>query len=446
MESFKLNETHLEKYYSHVHPLVGLLPEAATVIGVVENATAKVSHAFATALELLPGIPPELVVNGGHNESTSAPQAEATAAKTSFKSSVFSSFEDLSKWILEQLKDHPADRSDDDNLALVWTCALIALSLENDFSGLISDPFTSAELLNQTFEVISYLGPDTPTPADSFIADKEEFLGVVRTAHNVSFMLASLHSLGSGLTPYLKPGHKVSIVNKVPYLSPEAAYVCMFANNVEMTLPSLQWAHEQLGFYAGEYMKASLTYNLVHFPPLNEQSPIVRQLSAFLGVLIVRNKKDMSADTIFMATHLLADILVSKAKNTADPKPYNPLDVHCWTAVTITFLEFMMNSGNPLSRKICKEIMDILQPLIEAISAEYHKNHGGREWFYAPANDTDPAYRTTHWSDSLLNSIKLAKEQEGDEDTWSPDTAIAPAFDRLLRRGYFNVLATFNGK
>lgn len=447
MESFKLNETHLGKYYSHVHPLVGLLPEAGTVIGVIENATAKVSHAFATALELLPGIPRELAVNGDHtSESTSAPQSEATATKTSFKSSVFSSFDELSKWILEQLKDHPADRSDDDNLALAWTCVLIALSLENDFAGIISDPHTSADLLNQTFEVVNYLGPDTLTPADSFIADNEEFLGVVRTAHNVSYMLTTLHSLGSGLVPYLKPGHKISIVNKVPYISPEAAYVCMFANNVEMTLPSLQWEHESLGLYAGEFMKGSLSFNLVHYPLLAEQSLIVRQVSAFLGLLVVRNKKDMSADTIFMAAHLLADILVSKAKNTANPKPYNPLDVHSWTLVTITFLEFMMNSGNPIHRKVCKDIVEILQPLIKDISAEYHKNHDGREWFYAPANGANPDYRTTHWSDSLLNSIKHAKEQEMDEYTWSPDNAIVPAFDRLLRRGYFNVLYLFNGK
>jgi hypothetical protein len=106
----------------------------------------------------------------------------------------------------------------------------------------------------------------------------------------------------------------------------------------------------------------------------------------------------------------------------------------------------MMTCGNPYYRKACKDAIGLLQPIIENISAAYHKNHGGREWFYAPENDSDPDYRTTHWSDCLLNSIKHAKEHEPDENSWSPDNLIVPAFDRLLRRGYLNVVALFNGK
>ena len=82
MESFNLNESHLSQYYSHVHPLIGLLPEAGTVIGVIENATVKVSHAFAIALELLPGIPSESTVNGDHHpESTAVAQTSVTAPR-----------------------------------------------------------------------------------------------------------------------------------------------------------------------------------------------------------------------------------------------------------------------------------------------------------------------------------------------------------------------------
>lgn len=447
MEAFNLNEAHLSKYYTHVHPLIGLLPEAGTVIGVIENATVKVSHAFAIALELLPGIPSESTVNGDHHpESTTIAQTSVTATNITFNSGAFSTFDDLSKWISDKLKDHPADRSDDDNLALVWICLLVALSLEKDFAGIIADPITTADFLSQSFEVVSYLGADTETPPDSFIADNEEFLGVVRTAYNVSFLLATLHSLGSGLVPYLKPDRKLASVNKATYISPEAAYVALFANTVEMVLPFMQLPQESLSIYASEWFKGSVLYSLVHYPTLNEQTPIVRQISVFLTLVVTRNKKEITTEAVFMATHALGDFLIQKARNTPDSNPYNLFDVHCYTVATITLLEFMMTCGNPYYRKASKDAIELLQPVIENISAAYHKDHGGRDWFYAPENATDPDYRTTHWSDCLLNSIKYAKEHEPDENSWSPDHQIVPAFDRLLRRGYLNVVALFNGK
>lgn len=444
MQPFKLDETHLSKYYSHVHPLVGLLPDVKTVIAVVENATVKVSHAFAIALDLLPGLSSVPTVNGDHNpESSALTQTPATTNKTPFKSSAFSSFDEFSKWILAMLKDHPADRSDDDNLALVWTCLLTGLSLENDFRGMIADPIITADLLSQTFEVVSYLVADTETPAESSIPDNEEFLGVVQTAYNVSFLLATMHALSSGLKPYLKSDRKLSSANLASYISPEAAYVTLFSNTVEMALPFMQMPHESLFLYANRWLKGAVLFGLAHYPTLNEQSPIVSQINVFLALVVLRNKKEITADEVCMATQLLGVFMVQKAKTSLESSPYNPLDVHCYALATITLLEFSLTSGNPFSRTACKEIIGDLEPILQGISAAYHNNHAGSEWFYAPENGTDNEYRTTHWSDCLLGCIKHARTHEPSEYEWSPDDRIVPAYDRLLRRGYLNVIALF---
>lgn len=444
MESFALNETHLTKYYSHVHPLVGLLPKAKTVVGVVENASVKVSHAFATALELLPGIPSQSTVNGNHNqESTAVDQTPVSATKTPFKSSAFSSFDEFSRWLLAKLKDHPADRSDDDNLALVWTCLLTGLSLENDFTGMIADPLLTADLLSQTFEVVSYLVADTGSPAESSIADNEEFLEVAQTAYNVNFLLATTHALGSGLKPYLKTDRKLSSVNKATYVSPEAAYVTLFSNTVEMILPFMEMPHESLGFYPFRWLKGAVLFGLAHYPTLDEKSAIVRQIDAFLAVVALRNKKDIASEELFMTTNLLGAFMVQKAKDASESSAYNPIDVHCYALATITLLEITLTSGNPFSRTGSKETIDELEPILQSISATYHKSHAGIEWFYAPENGANDGYTTTHWSDCLLGAIKHARANEPSEYEWSPDDRIVPAYDRLLRRGYLNVLPLF---
>ncbi|KAK5046483.1 hypothetical protein LTR84_008286 [Exophiala bonariae] len=444
MESFDLNEAHLSQYYNHIHPLVGLLPEAKTVIRVIENATVKVSHAFVTALELLPGVPSGPTVNGDHNQdSTTLSQTSVTTTKTSFKSSAFSSFDEFSKWLSAKLKDHPADRSDDDNLALVWTCLLVGLALENDFNGMISDPLLTADFLSQTFEVVSYLVADTRTPAESSITDNEDFLGVVQTAYNVNFLLATTHALGSGLKPYLKADRKLSSVNKTTYVSPEAAYVTLFSNTVEMILPFMEISHESLGFYPFKWLKGAVLYGLAHYPTLDEKSAIVRQINAFLAVVVLRNKKDIATEELFMTTNFLGNFMAQKGRDTSESSPYNPIDVHCYALATITLLEITLTSGNPFSRTGSKETIEELEPILQGISATYHKHHAGIEWFYAPENGANDGYTTTHWSDCLLGAIKHARANEPSEYEWSPDDRIVPAFDRLLRRGYLNVLSLF---
>jgi hypothetical protein len=199
----------------------------------------------------------------------------------------------------------------------------------------------------------------------------------------------------------------------------------------------------------GSQVKRTLAFSLFEdtlkrYPPLTLDSPIVQQTQLFLDLLMSRfPDNEFSPMLVQMKTAQLAEFLTSQSTTVT---PFNPLDMHCWSIVTITFCEFVIHARSVVYTKPASENLSRLKVALQNRSEAFHKTYG-YSWFWSETKAAADEYRMSHWADCLINMIdnvdvssKSLPEGAGD------NAAVLPNLSLLLAQGWFRVLYHYRWK
>lgn len=453
LEPIPVDRLHLSNYFKHVHPLFALLPDVETVSRVAQNSPAGLQHAFANVVALLPGSDSPAVVNGNHTDS-SEPGDDALTQhpKSELPSKAFENYEELASYVVRIAREVTERDLDRGSLLCIWILLLLALLCEMDVTHIQGLPTTRSGLINASLRLTESLRTED---AARYLpdSDKAEFDHIHRQAFNCACLFAKLHGLSLGSGTRELPGSDDSRtdimvgyadITKVP---PEAGFLTHASNTIAMASCLLQ-----IDPYSpvGAQVKRILTFTLFEdtlkrYPPLDVQSPIVRQTRLFLDLLMSRHPdNEYSPLLVLTKASQLTEFLVSDVRSLH----YNPVDMSAWSLATITSCEFAVHAHADTYTKPALENLSSLRIGLQKRSEAFHQNYG-YSWFWAPTKDAADRYRLSHWADCLINMIDDVRVRVATRETSDgvgDNATVLPNLSLLLTEGWFRVLYHYRVK
>ncbi|KAK5205660.1 hypothetical protein LTR41_008728 [Exophiala xenobiotica] len=448
LQPFNMNQAHLSKYYDHVHPLFALLPDAETVSRIVHQASPGLQHSFAVAIVLMGNSENGSVTNGNHADTTS--QFSASPLRHELPTTAFEDFEELASHVVSVAQQGGPDTISG-CLLCVWTLVLLAAACDSDIRHVQGSSTTKTDLINSSLRMTDQLRATAPTAfVDSM--DQSQFDQIVQQSFNCACLLSKLHALsvGSGLQE-LSVADRQSKDTMVGYadttkIPPEAGFLTHSSNIVGMVSCLLP-----LDPYSpiGSQVKRTLAFSLFEdtlkrYPPLTLDSPIVQQTQLFLDLLMSRfPDNEFSPMLVQMKTAQLAEFLTSHSTTVT---PFNPLDMHCWSIVTITFCEFVIHARSEVYTNPASENLSRLKVALQNRSEAFHKTYG-YSWFWSETKAAADEYRMSHWADCLINMIDNVEVSSTSLPEGAGDNAaVLPNLSLLLAQGWFRVLYHYRWK
>lgn len=450
-----MDPTFLSGYYKQIDPLFPLLPDPETVIEVVAQAP-EFSHAFAAAIELFPYIDDEVTVNGNHDNGPSATSSEKpdNHVKRALKSDLFPNYIGLAAYMDEQMKEDPGNRSEDENLACVWTFLLLTLESEADVKTMEKHPMSKSDLLHYSLRTLAHLRSRATRSEDDTIKDSGQFTRIVNQAYNCAGVLTKYHALSIGIGSLdLAPPNDMLVVKQVEGVSLEAAFIAessLFVAYASSLLPvpmSDGYGADMARYFIRGLIRPGLEQLVERSGNLEKQSPVVRQVIRLVSSLTIRVDRRNLELEIASSSAGMMEALASEAAASAQQPRFNPLDMHVSALLVITLCEVVNSCSSagltPLANMYLNEVKELLQKKSQA----FHKSYGF-EWFYAPGTpgekEAADQYRINHWTDCLLRMIDWVQTKPpAVEKTHDSSRLVFPDFQLTARNGWLHILSNF---
>lgn len=445
-QPFAMDLSLLTTYYDQFHPLVGILPEPDTVLRIVADVTHyAVSHAFGTVLELLHGVRPLSVTNGTHDQAQNSQIDPAvTKGRKAIKSSAFENVKQLSDYLQGTLTQDLTSRSSSENLVTVWTLTLTILLAEDDVTP-DSPLLATSQLIAASMRILHHLETaEAPLPLST--NDKDYLTEVLQGPLNFTILSSKLDTLSHGTSDFSQTTFPLVERIQTRLASDEASYLFSAANALQNVLAVLAFP---IGLPMSANARHASLYTVLPmtrlpFPSLRKESPIVGHFERFVHLVLSRDLSGLFVSGILGAAITVADHLVVEFNKGPAQMVYNPLDVHTYSLVTIVLLEFVQNCSIVGLRQSAAMVLELLQPVLEKRSAQFHQDYG-YEWFFAsPEPDTNADdYRMTHWTDQLLAMIAWVRQRGVSETVKNATEQIVPDIPGLFRKGALTVMDEF---
>ncbi|EXJ95198.1 hypothetical protein A1O1_00317 [Capronia coronata CBS 617.96] len=460
LQPFKMETTFLNRYYKQVEPLFPLLPDAATVVKVIAQAP-EFSHAFAVAVELFPYANDDVTVNGDHDNgpSNASPEMNGDRTKRALSPDLFQNYTGLAAYMAEQMKEDPQSRTEDENLACLWTFLLLALESDNDIRTIEKVPMSKSELLQYSLVTLAHLrSGGSFSSEDDTIKDRAQFDRIVKQAYNCAFVLAKYHSLSIGIggLDLAAMGDQLLIgqVAATECVTPEAAFIAESTTAVGYAYGALFGTEgqgkEMAIFFIKTLIRPTLANTVERFSQLGEENPIVQQVMNFVDSLTVRvHRRMLDVDIMKTCAGMSAALASEAAASPENKHRFNPLDVHVSALLVITLCDFVNNCNSIGLTDIAHIYLNRAQELLQKKSEAFHKGYGF-EWFYAPYapenKEVADQYRMSHWTDCLLRMIDWIQTKPATiEKTHNMNLLVLPDFQKTAKTGWLNILSRFSG-
>jgi len=445
VEPLRLDAERLDRYYDAIHPLFPLLPDADTVLGVLQTSSPLVQHAFTAVMDTLPASTSPTV--NGENGSTDQGHPAKSPTGPDVK---FGTFDALSAFLWQQAQENPAQRADDENLAYLWTYVLLALQSDSDMSRITNGSLSRTALIKQSIDLAIHLKREYPTKHEhTSMVDKDQFLQLLRRAWNAVCTLAKFHALSVGIGDFTVLDVFVVHTDDASTMPDEAAFIARASNLVAIVATMIQDGGEP------QSRLNVISKNLVlrqHFaeivgqtPNMHAAVPIVRRMRLFLELLLSRSSPLPHPVNVLQPAVDLADALISSTSASAGTSPLSFLDLHFFTLATVTLLEFFTDVPDPDMNKLAEEALGKLQPVIEQKAEWFHRDTA-RLAFFADNTEADRASKTVvvHWTDGLLTMIEHCRKSGSAAQKGVGDGSRLPLdFGLLVSHGYLNALLRF---
>lgn len=452
LEAYAMDPAFLNKYYNQIHPVFALLPNPDIVVAVVGKATPPVQHAFGAAIELLPDFEAKIIVNGTH-DSTSTDHP-TKPPKASLKSTAFINYDDMIELLGRLLLQHPRARSDEDNLALLWTIILLSVECENEVKLLNREDHCKIDFLTSGNAILSHLHPQRPSDSNAAtVLDRAQFNSAVAQARHCATVLKHFHSLSIGEQPFEMAGGD-PIVGGLAENETVPAEAAFLAHASYVAAPMIAALLEEdssspvaLRMFRNVQKPLIRTVIGLH-RRLAKDQPIVKQFEAFFELIFSRQQPLPEFPALILgAACALAESLVEDPEALSDTPRFNPLDIHAYSLATITLCEFLHDVSAKDMSEVAKKCLDLLRAPLEKKSAMFHKSYAF-DWFYAPEGADPDTHEMCHWSDCLLNMIDGIKTKvaAGEVTTTANDRVSVPRFSDMLRRGWLRILLHYRKK
>ncbi|EXJ89227.1 hypothetical protein A1O3_02293 [Capronia epimyces CBS 606.96] len=449
-QPFKMQPTFLIRYYDQVEHLFPLLPDSETVLEVISQAP-EFSHAFGVAIELLPSFHNGVAANGllDNGSSNTSSEMSGRRLKRALASDLFHNYTELAAYLVEQMKEDPTDRTDDENLACLWTFLLLALGSENDIRTMEKEPMSKSQLLEYSLRTLRHLRSGRANN------DRAGFTQMVKQAYNCACMLTKYHALSVGIGYLdLAPHGDMLVVGQVEvtdHVSPEAAFIAESSKIVGYSV-SLLPATDGFGLDMGlefihTFIRPGLQEVIDRFPELGDDNPTVQKVGCFVDSLLVRVDRGLLELNILKAGAGMVDALATEAAASAENYRFDPLDMHVSALSVVTFCEIVNSCSSQGMADIANKYLNEARELLQKKSEAFHQGYGF-EWFYAAYTPSTPEaadqYVMKHWTDCLLKMIDWVQaKQPAVEQNHDTSRIIFPNFQQTAKTGWLNIMSRF---
>jgi hypothetical protein len=450
VQPLNIDDAFLSNYYQQYHPLVALLPEAGRVIAIVANADPVMQHAFATAIELLPDLRAAPTVNGTHDANTTLDPAISLPRKT-LKSDRFQTYDSLQQYVFAQGTGTALHRTEDENLTMVWTMALLAIGAENHVKHLKnSSPLPKSVILPLARFVLDQVRTDNAGISNSASGRRQTtYPDEVTQAHNCLGVMIQYHALGvglpaSGLVPANYPVNVRDFnVEKTPA---EAAYIASSSNLIEMLGQVVLEgdASHDVRALCGFLLQRHFDTHLSLYGGSVRDSTISTQIHCFLELILAPFPYLAPGDSapVFPVVSALtwadklATVLISDAQASSAASRYNPLDLYTWSLATTSLCLFATDASTRALAEFAVKRLGALRSELQKKSDAFHRAFG-LEWFFGG--------RVEPWADVLLAMIdqaegRAAAAAAGDG---GHDVAAVPNLEQVMMKGLLNGVLFF---
>lgn len=445
MESLAVDEAILAKYVQQYHPLLSILPEPAKVVQIVGNATSFSQHAFVTAVEVLPDLRIEPVVNGTHISDLD-PAIGPT--KKTLTSNHFQRFETLAQYLLTEDELIKSQRSHEDTITLVWAVTLLAVSCENDAMRLLKSQTSKLSLLNIGRGLIEEIRSPSTGGTHPYSDEAE-------SAYNCLVLLLQYEALGAAksIEKVMKVPYTMTLDNVKPAnTTDEASFLVASSiqlNAVAQVIHAAEThASPKVTEARSETLRVNLGFASFHhnatkalYAHLLGESTLLKQFQAFLDLCLSPyvdpHLTPFSRAGLVLENALnLAEILIQEAQDSSNARRYNPLDLYTWSLTAVTLCEYKLNCTSDTIVGVATKQLDLLVAELKKKSDFFHKNYAFEDFWGGDVK---------HWSDSVLAMIDWAQDQPAALVTEPPseNMVMIPNLAPTLLRGYMSSVLYF---
>ncbi|OCT53243.1 hypothetical protein CLCR_11396 [Cladophialophora carrionii] len=451
VQALNLDDAFLSNYYQQYHPLVALLPESRKVIAIVSEADPVMQHAFITAIELLPDLRAAPTVNGNHDTNMTVDPAIDVPRK-SLKSDRFPTYDALQQYLFAQGTGTALHRTEEENLTMVWTMALLAMGAENHVKLLKnSSPLSKSVMLPLARFVLEQVRTDNAGIPTS-VADRPRqttYPDEVTQAHNCLGVMIQYHALGvglpaSGLVPANYPVNVRDFDAKKT--TPEAAYLASSSNLVELLCHVVLEGEStrEIRALGGFLLQRHFDTHLSLYGGSLRDTSIANQLHCFLELIIAPFPylpPGASAPLFPVVSALtwadkLTTVLIGDAQATSAAPRYSPLDMHTWSLATTSLCLFATDASTRALAEFAVKRLDELRAELQKKSDAFHRTFG-LEWFFGG--------RMEPWADVLLAMIDQAKGRAAAAAVGDGghDVVAVPNMEQVMMNGLLNGVLFF---
>lgn len=442
MDELAIDQAFLDKYVQQYHPLLPVLPEPAKVVQIFANATSFAQHAFVTAIEVLPDLRIEPVVNGTH---VSDLDPAIGSVKKPFTSTHFRRFETLAQYLLTEDEMIKSTRTQADMITLVWAVTLLAVACENDAMRLLKSQTSRFSLLSIGRGLMEEI---RDTPANT--GEPHPYSEEAESAYNCLVLLLQYEGLGAAkpLDKVMKEPYTMMIENAKPAnTSLEAAFLATSSvylhHLVQAILSAEPHPSSHVTAMRSEFRRLNVAFARTGFDANKSvycsflgRTTDVKRVDTFFG-LCMAPYVGPTLDLFGYASKVLEDaidlakILIQDAQDSIKAPRYQPLDLYMWCLTAVTLCEYRVNCTSERIVDIATTQLDLLVAELKKKSELFHKNYGYLD-FWGGGGDVK------HWTDSLLAMIDWVKDQPLTLITEPPSDGVLflPNLAPNLQRGF----------
>jgi hypothetical protein len=436
-----LDDSDMQKYYEQYHPQFALLPDSEKVKTIASRADQPLEQALSVAVQLLPDLQFGTTVNGHHDSALEVDPDTANHRKRP-SSARFENYKALEEYLAQEIVTSPEQRSDEDNLTLLWTLLLTAFCVDNNLGTLKDGNLSRSRQLLVSRFILDHLRLDLSQMSAEIQADRMNYADEINQAYACTTMLLKYQALSLGLSPAaFAPVGSANIVRDfdAKTLPPSAAFLATSSNVLSALSDMVSLGDLDLRA-RNAIKKATIDLFDCHFANYDghvKDDLLVKQVQRF--VMLCANAYETSlpifpTNLLNHADHL-ASILIEEAKNSVGSRHYNPIDMYTWTLTALIFCEFQTDVSSKTLADFADSRLRELRVELEKKSQNFHQNYPYKAFFGGTVE---------YWVDAVLGMIDyvLARPRAADEEQ-GDDSVVVPRFAGWLERGWMNAVLFF---
>lgn len=390
----------MDHYYTIIHPQCTILPDKAKTLAVLEKASHEYTLVFCTAMNLLP--------HKGKDDSGSLTKSK----------------EELETFVEAKARLKWVERSNLDNLVLLWSILLLHITYLHDIQAYAKQD----ALINIGLDLVAGF-----VKIKDFIQDLQHEYEWIRT-FNIAAMLARLHAVSQGNSTDPLPSYLTSYLNtdwQVIALRPRL--VVMMTDVLQAALSILPKDGVTFSLESSEGFARLQSSNIrawLSASAISPEEPFVKEIEAFIALLSLRFITPGPGPAILGAVCSVVEaIRVSSLQQDDEQYLFNPLSFHTVSMATTALLEIQSCSldqqqGRPM---VEAAINDMVKQLTGLVKRRARLTGGAGGLF---------------WAEALIELVeektKTLRTVPGPEDKREDD--VVPELARILHQGYLHPL------